>query len=54
VPRIAGRLARLDVAGVEREEADELAEDVSQVSLDGLYAEEELGGDLGVGAAVDH
>src|SRR3954463_11671582 len=31
----------------------ELAEDAAQVGLDGLHAEEELGGDLGIGAAVD-
>jgi hypothetical protein len=31
----------------------ELAEDAAQVAFDGLDAEEELGGDLGVGAAVD-
>ena len=31
----------------------ELAEDVAQVRLDGLEAEEQLGGDLGVRPAVD-
>ena len=32
----------------------ELAEDVAHVGLDRLEAEEEVGGDLGVGAPVDH